>query len=229
MRALLLAAGFGTRLLPLTSNTPKCMMPVKGKPLLEIWLESLTNIGAGPFLVNTHYLHEKVEKFINLSPFKKNVKLVYEENLRGTAGTLIDNIDFFEGDDFLLIHADNYFTGSLLGLINAHSNRPKDCLMTMMTFRTDDPKSCGIVELNEKGILIGFHEKVPNPPGNLANSAIYVISNKLFEHISNGEVGYMDFSNDVLPNFLGKIYTHETFDQLIDIGSITAYKRANLV
>ena len=229
MRVLLLAAGFGTRLLPLTADTPKCLMLIKGKPLLEIWLEKLIGIGAGPFLVNTHYLHKKVENFMESSPYKANVYLVYEEKLRGTAGTLIHNKDFFVDDDLLLIHADNYYLGSLHGLINAHSNRPKECLLTMMTFRTDDPKSCGIVEINERDIVIGFHEKVSNPPGNLANGAIYVISSKLIKHMAKDKLKYSDFSNDVLPHLLGKIYAYETVDPLIDIGNIDAYKKANLI
>ncbi|MBT6543216.1 MAG: NTP transferase domain-containing protein, partial [Rhodobacteraceae bacterium] len=114
MRALLLAAGLGTRLRPLTNTTPKCLVPIKGQPLLGIWLERLTQAGIGQFLVNTHYLAEQVEVFIQASPYRDQVTLVNELELHGTAGTLIANLDFFQGEDGLLIHADNYCLADII-------------------------------------------------------------------------------------------------------------------
>ena len=94
MRALLLAAGLGTRLKPITNNIPKCLVPIGGKPLLQIWLEKLEKAGVKKFLINTHYLHEQVESFIFKSRFKNSVELYWEKKLKGTAGTLFNNIDF---------------------------------------------------------------------------------------------------------------------------------------
>ena len=94
MKALLLAAGYGNRLRPLTNQVPKCLVPIKGKPLLGIWLESLTKAGIGPFLINTHYLAEQVYTFITSTHYKDIVNLVHESELQGTAGTLIANLDF---------------------------------------------------------------------------------------------------------------------------------------
>ncbi len=79
MKALLLAAGLGTRLRPITNIIPKCLVPINGKPLLEIWLETLTKAGVKEFLINTHYLHEKVEAFVYDSKYKNVVTLVYEK------------------------------------------------------------------------------------------------------------------------------------------------------
>mgnify|MGYP001181715499 CR=1 FL=1 len=62
MKALLLCAGFGTRLLPYTKTTPKCLMPVNKKPLLQIWLEQLNSFGIGPYLINGHHLSEKLKE-----------------------------------------------------------------------------------------------------------------------------------------------------------------------
>ncbi|HLG37813.1 MAG TPA: sugar phosphate nucleotidyltransferase, partial [Nitrososphaera sp.] len=103
-----MAAGYGTRLRPMTNTIPKCLVPIKGRPLLEVWLESLTRASIGPLLVNTHYLADQVEAFIEASPYREQVRLVHEPELCGTAGTLIANLDFFKGEDGLLIHADNY-------------------------------------------------------------------------------------------------------------------------
>ena len=227
MRAILLAAGLGTRLRPLTNTIPKCMVPIKGQPLLGIWLECLTKAGIGPFLVNTHYLADQVESFIKTSTHHKQVSLVHELELRGTAGTLLENLDFFQGGDGMLIHADNYCLADLSAFEQAHLQRPTECVMTMMTFRTDNPSACGIVELNAQGVVVGFHEKVANPPGNLANGAVYILSAEFLEWIGQELFAVNDFSVEVLSRFMGRIYTYETKEIFIDIGTIGAYKKAS--
>lgn len=227
MRAILLAAGYGTRLRPLTTLIPKCLVPIKGKPLLQIWLERLTDAGIGPFLVNTHYLSEQFDTFIGSSPYKNRVTLVHEFDLLGTAGTLIANLDFFHGSDGLLIHADNYCLADFSAFLRSHITRPPECLMTMMTFRTDAPSTCGIVELDKRGVVIGFHEKVKSPPGNLANGAVYILSAELLKILDNELKNVTDFSTQVLQRFVGQIYIYETTEVFLDIGTPEAYAAAN--
>ena len=99
MRVFLLSAGYGKRLLPLTKNTPKCLIKLNKKPLLQIWLEKLEAQGVRHFLINTHYKSDKVEKFIKKTKFSKKVKLVYEKKILGTGGTLYKNLDFFKQED----------------------------------------------------------------------------------------------------------------------------------
>jgi mannose-1-phosphate guanylyltransferase len=227
MRAILLAAGLGTRLRPLTYKTPKCLVPIKGEPLLGIWLKHLKKTNNGPFLINTHYLANQVKDFIENSEFKDDVSLVFENELQGTAGTLINNISFFEKQDGLLIHADNYCLPDIVEFEKAHKIRPTECLMSMMTFRTDNPTECGIVEVNKRGVIVGFHEKTKNPPGNLANGAIYILSAKLLEILETKKNKVNDFSTEVLNKLVGKIYNYEISDSLIDIGTVKAYTKAN--
>ena len=227
MRAMLLAAGLGTRLRPLTDTIPKCMVPIKGVPLLGIWLERLTRAGMGPFLVNTHYLAEQVEAYIETSPYREQVSLVHESELKGTAGTLIENLDFFQGEDGLLIHADNYCLADFRAFLLAHQQRPLECVMTMMTFRTDDPSSCGIVELDERGVVVAFHEKVAAPPGNLANGAVYILSSELLARLHKDMRNVKDFSNKVLHHFVGRIYHYETTEVFVDVGTPERYEKAN--
>jgi len=227
MRAMLLAAGLGTRLRPITNTIPKCLVPIKGQPLLDIWLTRLSQAGIGPFLVNTYYLAEQVETFVIASPYWKQVKLVNEPELQGTAGTLITNLDFFQGEDGLLIHADNYCLADLEAFQKAHANRPSECLMTMMTFRSDDPSSCGIVELDERGVVIGFHEKVTNPPGNLANGAVYILSAELLTMLRADSFAVTDFSTQVLSRLVGRVYSYETLDVFLDVGTPKTYEQAN--
>lgn len=227
MKTILLAAGFGTRLMPLTKDIPKCLVPIKGVPLLEIWLSRLVKFNLGPFLVNTHYLSNKVELHIEESKHNKKVTLVNEPVLMGTAGTLIKNLDFFQGEDGLLIHSDNYCMADFNAFVEAHQNRPKGCLLTMMTFRTNNPSSCGVVELNHQGVVTKFYEKVSNPPGNLANGAIYILSAELIGMIKKELSDAKDFSTEILNRLIGRIYTYETHELFMDIGTPETYKKAN--
>ena len=139
-RAILLAAGLGTRLRPITLHTPKCLVEVAGEPLLGRWLRQLQLAGCEEVLVNTHYLADQVIDFLEQWP-SSTMRIVstYEPELLGTAGTLMANRDFFEGSSGLLIHADNAMEGKLHDLLIAHESRSLNCLMTMLTFTTDRP------------------------------------------------------------------------------------------
>ena len=227
MRAILLAAGLGTRLRPLTNKVPKCLLLIKEKPLLEILLKQLKESDIGPFLINTHYYSKQVEEFIETSGFSDQVELVHESKLLGTAGTLIANLDFYQDEDGLLMHADNYCLADFDAFVEAHNRRPSGCLMTMMTFSTSVPCLCGIVELDKKGVVIGFHEKVDNPPGNIANGAIYILSKELIDILKTDFTNSKDFTKEVIPAMLGKIFTYETKNFFIDIGTTDNLRKAN--
>ena len=228
MKVMLLAAGLGTRLRPLTNATPKCLMPIGGRPLLQIGLDRLTFVGLGPFLVNTHNLAPVVREFVASGPFLDQVELVHEETLLGTAGTLIENLKFFDSGDGLLIHADNYCEADFGAFVRAHHNRPPECLMTMMTFHTNTPWTCGIVELDKCGVVQGFHEKSHNPPGCQASGAIYILSPELLKRFDGEYSGFTDFSTQVIPLLMGKIYAWHCDDLFIDIGSVAAYESVKL-
>ena len=159
MRALLLAAGLGTRLRPLTDRTPKCLVPIHGRPLLDYWLELLIGAGIEHILINTHWLPERVNEFIAASPYSDRVNLVHEPELLGTGGTVWANRDFFKGADFLLAHADNLTDFDVKALMKAHATRPTECAMTMLAFRTDDPRSCGILELADVPIHFAIDDR----------------------------------------------------------------------
>ena len=228
-KALLLAAGFGTRLRPLTNTIPKCLVPINGKPLLEIWLNNLSNAGTSSFLVNTHYLSNHVKLYIENYKYANQVQIFYEEDLLVTAGTLLANLYFFKEEDGLLIHADNYCMPDISAFYKAHFNRPTGCLLTMMTFKSKNPSQCGIVEIDKNGIVIDFHEKVQNPPGNLANGAVYILSSKFIEILKKDYAHVKDFSTEILNNFIGKIYTYKTEEIFMDIGTPEMYNLANTI
>lgn len=219
MKAILLAAGLGTRLKPVTDLVPKCLVPIRQKPLLAYWMENLLENGIDEVLINTHHLADLVEDFIFLSPWKNQVKLVHEKTLLGTAGTVLKNRDFIGNETFFLAHADNLTRFDLQRFIQAHAMRKNGVEITMMTFDADTPQSCGIVELNDKGLVVGFHEKVKNPPGTRANAAVYLLEPSVFRFLESLGKEQIDFSTEVLPHYLGRMGTYHNQNYHRDIGT----------
>jgi mannose-1-phosphate guanylyltransferase len=229
MRALLLAAGMGTRLRPITDTIPKCLVPIHGRPLLDYWLELLFADGQiERALINTHYLSDKVDAFVAQSVWRSKIDLVYEASLLGTGGTMKANRDYFARDAFLVAHADNLTDFDLAAMIAAHRARPEDVVMTMLSFLTDDPQSCGILELDSRGVMQAFHEKVENPPGNHANAAVYIVEPEIVEFIVSLDKDFVDLSTEVIPHFMGRILAHTTERYHRDIGNAESLKRAHL-
>jgi mannose-1-phosphate guanylyltransferase len=225
VRALLLAAGLGTRLRPLTDTTPKCLVPIKGKPLLDIWCEALLAAGVTKLLINLHYKSEQVQQHLDSSKFSEFVETIYEPSLLGTGGTLLANRKFFEDQDGILLHADNYCEANISELISAHESRPSNCDLTMLAFRTSTPETCGILEVAKNQILQKMYEKSSDDHGNLANAAFYILSKKLIGELKDET----DFSNEVIPKYFGKTLVVETSETFIDIGTPESYAHAQKV
>ena len=226
MRAILLAAGLGTRLQPLTHDIPKCLVEIGDQPLLGYWLDALFESGIDSILVNLHHHSQQVEDFVQERSDRSSVHLAYERRLLGTAGTVRENYGFFSGEAGLVLHADNFCTANISKFICAHEGRPKEAALTMMTFVTDAPMACGIVELDEQGLVQEYHEKVASPPSNLANGAIYVFEPEILEFVRDSGSQVRDISKDVLPQFLGRIFTWRADGDLIDIGTMANLEKA---
>lgn len=229
MKALLLCAGVGSRLRPITDKVPKPLVPINGKPLLEYWLENLFSAGVEEFLINTHYLADEISAFIETSKYKDKITLVYEEELLNTAGTIVANKSFFaKNEAFMLVHADNLCFCDFKEFINTHEKMKHKCEITMMLFKTDNPQSCGIVELDKENIVQKFHEKVQNPPSNLANGAVYICEYSILEYLISLKKKEIDFSLEVIPKYLGKISTFENKVYHRDIGTILSYAMSQI-
>ena len=229
MKVLLLAAGLGTRLQPLTDNIPKCLIEIDGRPLLEYWVTMLYKGGVFPLLVNLHYHADKVANFINNGPYSAFVTTVYEEMLLGTGGTLLKNRSFFDNEPkkpFMLVHADNLSIFDVQAFVNSHLNRPTGSEITMMTFKTPTPHTCGIIETDEKGCVQAFHEKVANPPGDMANGAVYIMEPSIFNYLEGLNKEFIDFSTEVIPYYMGRIYVFYNDVYHRDIGTIESYEAA---
>lgn len=229
MRAVLLAAGLGTRLRPLTDKTPKCLVPIHGVPLLAYWLKALFADGLiDRVLINTHHLAEQVQAFVAKSLWRDQIDLVHEPHLLGTGGTLLANRDWFGNEAFVVIHADNLTDASIGSLIEAHQSAGADVLMTMLAFRTATPQLCGIVELDSRSRVTSFYEKVDHPPGNLANGAVYVFSPQLLKKMVAKGRSELDISTEVIPDLLPHVFAFEHQGFFMDIGSPTALAEAQL-
>lgn len=228
MNALLLSAGLGTRLRPITESVPKCLVPIHGKPLMTYWLDRLLCHGIEHVVINTHYLSEVVNAYVDASRWKDSINLVHETELLGTGGTVLRNKEYFQDAPFLVAHADNLTRFDMEAFIQSHLSRRGRIEITMMTFDTDCPTSCGIVEQDPDGIVIGFHEKVANPPGTRANAAVYIFEPSVISFIQSLNKDVVDISTEVLPQFLGRIGTFHNADYHRDIGTLESLRLAEI-
>jgi mannose-1-phosphate guanylyltransferase len=177
-------------------------------------------------LVNTHHLAGKVQEFCASSPWRDRITLAHEATLLGTGGTILANRAFFGGNPFLVAHADNLTRFSVADFIRAHGERPPGAAMTMMTFTTDSPQSCGIVETDDASLVRRFHEKVKKPPGDRANAAIYIMQPEVLDFLASLGKPVIDLSTEVVPRFLGRIATFHNSDYHRDIGSEQSLRAA---
>jgi mannose-1-phosphate guanylyltransferase len=229
MKAILLAAGLGTRLRPLTDSIPKCLVPINGIPILQHWFKWLERTEISEILVNLHHHSSKVRQIIQESDTIDKITTVVEPELLGTAGTIRANAEFCRGKSTFVAHADNYCLSDLNAFIAAHKNRPPDTEISMLTFLGGDPRSCGIVEINEEKVAVGFHEKVRNPPGNLANGAVYIFEPTVIDEIESVPRKTFDITTEILPRYLKRIYTWPADGAHIDIGTPAGLAQARSV
>jgi len=223
MKAFLLAAGLGTRLRPLTDTTPKCMLPIGDRPLLDIWLDALAKAGVDEVLVNLHHLAHVVRSHLAARSGPPAVRLVEEHELLGSAGTLRANRGFVAGEEmFLAVYADNLTDFDLEVLVDAH--RDGGAIATLSLFRSPRPRECGIVDVQD-GRVVGFVEKPADPRGDLANAGMYAFHPAVLDLIDGPpprDIGY-----HLLPRLVGRARA-VTLDGcfFVDIGTPAALQRA---
>lgn len=233
MKALILAAGLGTRLRPLTLKTPKPLVLIAEKPLMQYHLDRLFKFGVREVLINIHHLPEQVQDFIvyysTLNPEMK-VTMIFEPELLGSAGTLKANEDFFAGEDeFLIVYGDNFTNIDYEKFITRHTEN--NYLVTIASYFEKHPESKGIILHDEKNIITQFIEK-PKPEQistNWANAGMYVVDKKVFEFLGELNIEPLDFGKDLFPYLLEKkqkmgIYFMDEY--LLDIGTLDKYEQA---
>lgn len=223
MKAFLLAAGIGSRLRPLTNVTPKCMLPVGGRPLLGIWLDAFAAAGVDEVLVNLHHRPEVVQAYLATRTGPPAVRTFSEPELLGSAGTLAANRQWVGDDDFFLAcNADNLTDFRLETLIGAQRASGADA--TLGVFHSDNPSAGGVVETDADGIVTAFTEKPQQPVSDLVNAGIYAFRPGVLDEIK-GEPP-MDIGYDLLPRLVGRARVVPVEGYFRDIGTPEAYRRA---
>jgi mannose-1-phosphate guanylyltransferase len=226
VKAVLLIAGLGTRLRPLTNSTPKCLLPIDGVPLLGIWFDKLVAAGVSEVLINTHWLADQVTNYVEKNcPSALKVTVSYEQQLLGSAGTLAANREFFGSEPFFIIYGDNLSDVNLADLYASHlKHRP---VLTLSTFEAEFPERCGIAEIDHQQIIQGFVEKPQTPLSNRAAAGIYVAEPEIFDYFPQQKtLSVLDLGFDVIPRLIGKMRNY-SIDKLIDIGTFENYQKAN--
>ena len=162
MKAFLLAAGHGARLRPITEAIPKCMVPIRGVPLLLIWLQLCRRIGIEEVLINVHAHAAAVCEFLQQNAYGVRVRVVVEPQLLGSAGTLRANRDWVTSDDFFWVfYADVLNRVDFGGMMQMHRQRRPAA--TLGVYEVPDPGRCGIVTMDDSGIIQEFVEKPSQP------------------------------------------------------------------
>ena len=219
MKAVLLAAGLGTRMGEITRRTPKCLLPVAGRPLLGRWFEQLARAGVVEVLVNTHHLPAQVRDYVAAEPPPLPVRLVHEPSLLGSAGTLAENRAWLAGEPgFLVVYADNASTVDLRELIGEHA----DAAATLGLFRVPDPERRGVVEVDAAGTVTGFVEKPARPRSNLAWAGLLVGTPALLDAIPSERP--CDLGHHVLPRLVGRMRGVAVRGYHADVGTPEAWR-----
>jgi mannose-1-phosphate guanylyltransferase len=223
MKAFLLAAGNGTRLRPLTDNVPKCLLPICGVPLLEIWLNNCKAAGITHVLVNTHAQAEAIRRFAVNQQSGVTIRIAEEPELLGSAGTVAENRDFVAGEKaFFILYADVLTNIDLRRMLEFHQQ--KHLPATLGIYQVPDPTRCGIVAMNEDAIIQEFVEKPPHPVSNWAFAGVMVAGPELFDFLPAQRPADLGF--DVLPRTVGKMAAYRISEYLLDIGTLPNYHHA---
>jgi mannose-1-phosphate guanylyltransferase len=223
MKAFLLAAGHGTRLRPLTDNLPKCLLPIKGTPMLAIWLEQCRRSGIREVLVNIHSHADQVRDYLARHKDGIEVRVVEEPALLGSAGTLRANAGWVASENlFWIFYADVLTSASLERMLTAHL--AKNPLATLGVYRVPNPERCGIVRLGNEDVIEEFVEKPAQPASDLAFSGIMIATPKLLSAIPAREP--CDIGFDLLPCLSGSMLAYRISEYLLDIGTPETYQRA---
>jgi mannose-1-phosphate guanylyltransferase len=216
MKVLLLSAGLGTRLLPITESIPKCLIQIQGISMLKRWVITLDNPKIDEIIINTNGHRQKVLSEIKSINSKVKISEVYEEHLLGTAGTLIIN-SLDSDNDIMVVHCDNFSSIKIEDFIDYHI--AGNNFISMALFKPTDKSKCGMVEMDKDGIVVQFIEKPSNSHLEWANAAVYIFSEESLNEIRNKYKKAKDISLDILPNFLGRMSGYKINDYHIDIGT----------
>jgi len=221
MKAVLLAAGKGTRLRPLTESIPKVMIPINGKPLIEYHLEQLANAGIEDIFINLHHLPEKIIEYVgDGKKWGLNINYSFEPEILGTAGAVKKLEKELGKKPFLVVYGDNFLEINYEDLIRY--SKSKNGMGTVVVFKKEDAIGSGILDIGNGDEVKRFMEK-PKPSEIFSfwvSAGIYYFKNRIFNFI---ELKNLDFGFDILPLVLKegeKLYAYKLKNRVWGIDSL---------
>ncbi|UCC68152.1 MAG: NDP-sugar synthase [Armatimonadota bacterium] len=229
MKAMVLAAGFGERMRPLTEHLPKPLLPIANRPVMSYILEHLARHEFTDVIANLHYRPEQiVDYFGDGSRFGVNLAYTHEEHLWGIAGGVRRCKDFFDGETFLVIGADDLTDMDLTALLADH--RRVGAMASIGLVEVEETSQYGIVVTDGEGRIQRFVEKPKGePPSRTANTQIYLFESGVFDFIPPNQV--YDFGFDAFPHMVAQAVPFYGFSlpgYWRDIGGLADYLAAHV-
>lgn len=218
MQAVILAAGAGTRLKPLTLDIPKAMIPINGKPMLQIILEQVKSVGVTEVVIIVHYLKDKIINYFgDGSKFGLKIKYVEQKEIKGTADAVLCAEPYATDKKFFLIFCDSLFETDLLKRLLKHrSNGVFTCR------EVKDPSRFGILMIEGKKV-VKFIEKPDHPPSHLASFSVFIMPREIFEACKQIKVGPKGelWLTDAIQLLIDKgiTFEYEVSPHILDIGT----------
>ena len=229
LKAMVMAAGMGSRLEPLTLSVPKPLIPVMNQPLMDIILTQLSELGVKDVISNTYYLADKIIERYQKNNLGINFNYIKETALSGTAGGVKKCQDFFnKGEDFIVMSGDILTNAEIEEGIKIHKESGAIATIGVKQVPHELVSHFGVVVTDENGYIKEFQEKpsLAEAKSNLINTGIYIFNYKIFDYIP--ENTFYDFAKNVFPQLLkdGQINTFEVNGYWNDIGTIEQYKQS---
>lgn len=226
-KAMIMAAGVGSRLDPLTQEVPKPLVPIANRPVMDILLERLAELSINNVVANTHYKSEQIIDRYKTNNLGINFNYICEKELSGTAGGVKKCQFFFEeGEDFFVLSADGLTNADYEAEIEAHKNSGAIVTMGIKKIPIDEVAHFGVVVVDDEGFVSEFQEKpsIKEAKSDFINTGIYIFNYKIFDYIP--ENTFYDFAKNVFPDLMSKGIKINTFvinDYWSDIGTIDQY------
>jgi mannose-1-phosphate guanylyltransferase len=229
MRVMIMAAGIGTRLRPLTDLMPKPMAPIANRPALYHILRLLHAHGFREVVINLHHLPDVIRGYFgDGTALGMRLEYSFEPELLGTAGGVKRNGGYLGGDTFLIMSGDALTDVDLTGLVAAH--RCYGSIATMAVKEVADPSLYGVVVSDDEDRVVGFQEKPTREEARsrLCNCGMYVFEPEILDHIPAGQ--FDDFGKRVFPDLLRQgvpFHAHTIGAYWSDVGNLNEYMRGN--
>ncbi len=230
MKGMVLAAGVGSRLDPLTTHTPKPLVPIANVPILDHIIHLLARHGVDDIVANLHYKADAIrEKYFDPSRLGVSLSFKYEEELTGDAGGVRACKDFFGNDTFIVLMGDLLTDCDLSKVVAEH--KAKKAIATIAVKKVPDVEHFGVVLQDQDGFITGFQEKPKREEAlsDMASAGIYVLEPEVFDYIPS--TGTYGFGRQLFPLLLEKkvpllAVNIETYWS--DVGTITQYRLSNM-